>query len=82
MSQTVPIGARRAAAPLLSVTGLKKHFVLSRPLLNRLLEPGETPVVKAVDGLDLAFERGQTLSLVGESGCGKSTVAKLVMGLT
>ncbi|MDK1389223.1 ATP-binding cassette domain-containing protein [Sinorhizobium sp. 8-89] len=68
--------------PLLSVKGLKKHFAMSKPLLNRLIEGGETQTVKAVDGLDLEIPRGQTLSLVGESGCGKSTVARLIMGLS
>ncbi|MEO5321976.1 ATP-binding cassette domain-containing protein [Mesorhizobium sp. CC13] len=69
-------------APLLQVKGLKKHFAMSKPFLNRLLEGGETQTVKAVDGLDLEIPRGKTLSLVGESGCGKSTVARLIMGLS
>jgi len=71
----------KANAGLLEVRGLKKHFDLARPFLSRLLEGGQRQVVRAVDGLDLTIPRGQTLSLVGESGCGKSTVAKLIMGL-
>ncbi|MBL4916972.1 ABC transporter ATP-binding protein [Szabonella alba] len=67
---------------LVQVTGLKKTFDLSRPLINRILDRSGRQVVHAVDGVDFAIPRGQTLSLVGESGCGKSTVAKLLMGLT
>jgi oligopeptide/dipeptide ABC transporter ATP-binding protein len=82
MNATPPIAPhQRPQNALLEITGLKKHFELPRPLLNRVLQPEQTQVVKAVDGLDLTIERGKTLSLVGESGCGKSTVAKLVMGL-
>jgi len=67
--------------PLLSVRGVKKHFNISSPFLNRILERKPTQYLKAVDGLDLDIPRGTTFSLVGESGCGKSTVAKLVVGL-
>ena len=69
------------AAPLLEIQGVVKHFRLDRPLINRLVEGGADQVVRAVDGLDVTIPRGETLSLVGESGCGKSTVAKLIMGL-
>jgi peptide/nickel transport system ATP-binding protein len=70
-----------AAAPLLALKGLKKHFDVSPPLLNRVLERKPVQHLRAVDGLDLAIPRGTTFSLVGESGCGKSTVARLVVGL-
>ncbi|MGJ8547741.1 MAG: ABC transporter ATP-binding protein [Sulfitobacter sp.] len=69
-------------APLLTVSGLKKSFDLSQPFLSRMFSGGERKFVHAVDGVDFTIERGTTLSLVGESGCGKSTVAKLLMGLT
>ncbi|HSF62866.1 MAG TPA: oligopeptide/dipeptide ABC transporter ATP-binding protein [Paracoccaceae bacterium] len=69
-------------APLLQVSGLKRTFDLSRPWINRLIERTGRQVVHAVDGVDFTIERGTTLALVGESGCGKSTVAKLLMGLT
>ena len=84
MTSTVDLATRRPmpAAPLLQITGLRKHFALPRPFLNRVLQPSQAQVVRAVDGIDFAIERGRTLSLVGESGCGKSTVAKVVMGLT
>ena len=68
-------------APLLSITGMKKHFDLSPPLLNRVIERKPVQHLRAVDGLDIAVPKGKTFSLVGESGCGKSTVAKLVVGL-
>ena len=67
--------------PLLTIRGVKKHFDISPPFLNRLLERKPTQYLRAVDGLDLEIPRGTTFSLVGESGCGKSTVAKLVVGL-
>lgn len=71
-----------ATESLLTVSGLKKTFDLSQPFLSRLLSGGERRFVHAVDGVDFTIPRGTTLSLVGESGCGKSTVAKLLMGLS
>jgi oligopeptide/dipeptide ABC transporter ATP-binding protein len=62
--------------PLLKVTNLKKHFPVRRGFLQRV-----SGWVKAVDGVDLTIESGKTLGLVGESGCGKSTVAKLILKL-
>ncbi len=70
-----------AEAPLLRVSKLACYFDVSPPLLNRLLEGSGRQVVRAVDGVDFAVPRGKTLALVGESGCGKSTVARLVVGL-
>ena len=61
---------------LLEVEGLKKHFVADRSLLGR-----PTAHIKAVDGVSFAVEAGKTLALVGESGCGKSTVSRLVLRL-
>ncbi len=66
---------------LVSLTGLGKDFDVSPPLLNRLLERQDRLVLRAVDSLSIDIPRGKTFSLVGESGCGKSTVAKLVVGL-
>jgi peptide/nickel transport system ATP-binding protein len=68
-------------APLLKVNNLIRYFDVSPPLLNRLIERTGSKIVRAVDGVDFTIPAGQTLSLVGESGCGKSTVARLVVGL-
>ena len=68
-------------APLLSVDGLVRHFDVSAPFLNRLFERLDRAYVKAVDGIGFEIGQGETFSLVGESGCGKSTVARLIVGL-
>jgi peptide/nickel transport system ATP-binding protein len=64
------------AQPLLSVTGLVKHFPIRGGLLGRTVAE-----VRAVDGVDLTILKGETLGIVGESGCGKSTTARLLMRL-
>ncbi len=66
---------------LVQVQDLAKHFDVSAPWLNRVVEGKPRQWVHAVDGVSFAIERGQTLALVGESGCGKSTVARLLVGL-
>ena len=68
-------------AALLKVDNLTRYFDVSPPFLNRVLEGSSHQIVRAVDGISFAVPRGKTLSLVGESGCGKSTVARLVVGL-
>jgi oligopeptide transport system ATP-binding protein len=60
--------------PLLAVRDLKKHFPLGGSLLG-----GVRGVVKAVDGISFTIDVGETLGLVGESGCGKTTTSKLVL---
>ena len=64
------------STPLLEVQGLVKHFPLKKDLLGR-----GGGVVRAVDGVSFALQKGETLGVVGESGCGKSTTARLLMHL-
>jgi peptide/nickel transport system ATP-binding protein len=66
---------------LLRMTGVARSFDVSPPWLNRVLERRGRVLLKAVDGVDLAIRKGETLGLVGESGCGKSTIARLIVGL-
>ena len=70
-----------AAAPLVVAQDLAKTFDVSAPWLNRVLERRPRTLLHAVDGVSFDIERGKTLALVGESGCGKSTVARLLVGL-
>ncbi|MBL8361134.1 MAG: ATP-binding cassette domain-containing protein [Rubrivivax sp.] len=66
---------------LVQVQGLAKTFDVSAPWLNRVIERQPRLFVHAVDDVSFSIERGRTLALVGESGCGKSTVARLLVGL-
>ena len=63
-------------APLLEVKGLKKYFPLHKGLFRRVVAQ-----VQAVDGIDLVMNRGEVLGLVGESGCGKTTVGRTILRL-
>ena len=67
--------------PLVEVQDLAKTFEVSAPWLNRVVEGKPRQFVHAVDGVSFDIGRGRTLALVGESGCGKSTVARLLVGL-
>jgi peptide/nickel transport system ATP-binding protein len=64
------------AQPLLTIKGLVKHFPLKKDMLGR-----GGGLVRAVDGVDFTVLKGETLGVVGESGCGKSTTARLLMNL-
>jgi peptide/nickel transport system ATP-binding protein len=68
--------AEQTAQPLLQVDGLQVHFPIRRGLLQRTV--GQ---VRAVDGVSLSISAGRTLALVGESGCGKTTVGKALLRL-
>ena len=75
------MSANPVAAPLVQARDLAKTFDVSAPWLNRVLERKPRQLLHAVDGVSFDIEKGQTLALVGESGCGKSTVARLLVGL-
>ena len=61
-------------APILEVTNLKKHFPIQKGLFKKIVGN-----VRAVDGVDFKIKNGETVSLVGESGCGKTTTARCIM---
>ena len=67
--------------PLVRLIEVGRDFDVSRPWLNRVLEGAPRQLLRAVDGVSFDVRRGETLALVGESGCGKSTVARLIVGL-
>ena len=66
---------------LLHVEELHRSFDVSLPAIERLMRGKKRATLKAVDGISFTMRRGETFALVGESGCGKSTVARLVVGL-
>ena len=70
-----------AIEPLVVARDLARVFGVSAPWLDRMLERKPRAFLHAVDGVSFTIERGKTLGLVGESGCGKSTVARLLVGL-
>lgn len=66
---------------LVQANDLAMTFDVSAPWLNRVIERKPRTLLQAVDGVTFEIEKGKTLALVGESGCGKSTVARLLVGL-
>jgi putative oxygen-independent coproporphyrinogen III oxidase len=80
-----PSAAAAATPPagtlLVQARDLAMSFDVSAPWLNRVLEGRPRQLLHAVDGVSFDIQKGQTLALVGESGCGKSTVARLLVGL-
>ena len=77
MAAPTRVAADTAATPLLEVTDLQRHFPFREVQGLRMVKA----TVKAVDGISFTLRQGQTLGLVGESGCGKSTTARLVTRL-
>jgi len=71
-----PLPAGRSNTPVLEVSDLKKHFPIKKGLFSRTVGR-----VHAVDGVSFSINEGETLGLVGESGCGKSTVGRTVLRL-
>ena len=68
-------------ATLLRLEDVGRAFDVSRPWLNRVLEGAPRQLLHAVDGVSFDVRKGETFALVGESGCGKSTIARLIVGL-
>ena len=81
IASTVAPARKATDAPLLELTDVGRDFDVSKPWLNRVLESAPRLLLRAVDGVSFSIRRGETLALVGESGCGKSTVARLIVGL-
>jgi len=81
MAEPAPRTDQGVHRPYLEVEGLARHFDVSPPWITRVVERQPRAFLKAVDGISFTIPRGHTFSLVGESGCGKSTVARLVVGL-
>jgi len=73
--------AEDTAAPMLEAIGVSRSFDVSKPWLQRVLTREGKLLLRAVDDISFVIPRGTTLSLVGESGCGKSTVARMAVGL-
>src|SRR5207249_11154972 len=69
--------ATEGSAPLLQVRGLKMHF----PVTEGMIARRHIGDVKAVDGVDVTIGRGETLGLVGQSGCGKTTMGRCILRL-
>src|SRR5688572_27544618 len=84
---TLPAGCITRARPMpdgaafVEAQDLVRHVDVSRPILQRLAVREGKRILRAVDGISFTIQKGTTLSLVGESGCSKSTVARMMVGL-
>jgi peptide/nickel transport system ATP-binding protein len=76
-----PPAVATATRPLVEADRLTRYFDVSKPWLNRVIEREPRQYLRAVNEVSFAIEAGETFALVGESGCGKSTVARLMVDL-
>src|SRR3989337_237009 len=74
MAEAVQAASTSNRPPVLEIEGLKKHFAIKKGFLRRTAGH-----VFAVDGVSLTIHEGEALGLVGESGCGKSTVGRVIL---
>src|SRR5207245_850371 len=77
VNERADVPQRTDRTPLIKLTGVKKHF----PITQGIIIQRKIGAVHAVDGVDLEVYPGETVGLVGETGCGKSTTARLIMKL-
>ncbi|HUE45879.1 MAG TPA: oligopeptide/dipeptide ABC transporter ATP-binding protein [Aestuariivirgaceae bacterium] len=80
-SAVTPPAVATATRPLVEADRLTRYFDVSKPWLNRVIEREPRQYLRAVNEVSFAIEAGETFALVGESGCGKSTVARLMVNL-
>src|SRR5204863_4867872 len=77
VNERTDTSARTDRTPLVKIVGVKKHFPITRGIIFQK----KIGAVHAVDGVDLEVYPGETVGLVGETGCGKSTLARVIMKL-
>lgn len=83
-SKSTSVARENAVLPeaKLEIRDLKKYFPVDNTLLSRIFDIGERRMVKAVDGVSFAIKKGEAFGVAGESGCGKTTLAKTILHLT
>ena len=80
LSPQSPVPLPQSQLPILQLTDLQQHYTLESNFFTQMFSK-EVPVIKAVDGINLALYPGEILGLVGESGCGKSTLSRTILQL-